>query len=88
MGAPISIRIAWAKSSNRFSVTSFNRYNKAKRSSLVVCEKLSNAFLAEATAILTSITFPRVIVPTCSSVAGFKTGKVVVEFGVTQRPSI
>ena len=88
MGAPISSRMACAKSSKRASVTVLMRSSKANRSCFEVIENVLKAWLAAATALSTSAAFPRATVATICSVAGLITGIVFVESGETQAPSM
>ena len=64
MGAPISVVIACANSSNRSLVILSRLFNSFRRSSLVVFEYVLKASFAAATALSTSTWFPKIIVPT------------------------
>ncbi len=73
IGAPISSDTAWAISGMRFLYSSMMRPSNAPRSSGVVCENVSNALRAAATALSTSAMVPAVMTAQASSVAGLIT---------------
>ena len=60
----------------------------ARRSAFVVCEKVSKARRAAATALSTSAADPIAISAKLSSVEGSTTGRVAGVSGSTQRPSM
>ena len=88
IGAPISIRMACARSSKRRSVAAFNRCRRSSLSDFDVVEKSVKAAFAAATARSTSCALPIATVPICSSVVGFRTGKVTEDCGATHCPSM
>ena len=83
---PISVSMAWARSSKRLSVSSLTFLSRSSRSALLVWEKLSKADLAADTARSTSALLPNGKVPICSSVAGFKIGMLSLDMGATHSP--
>ena len=86
-GAPISSRMAWARSSKRVSVTALIRSSSASRSDLLASPQLPKARLAAATPIhVGGITQSHRSNGRFG--AGLMTGMVSVESGSTQAPSI
>ncbi len=87
-GAPISWLIVSPMSVIRVWYTSMIRSSRASRSSTGVCDHVSNAALAAATAASTSACVPIAIVVIGSSVAGLITARVVSPSGSTHAPSM
>ncbi len=86
IGAPISELMVAANSPMRPWKTPMMRSSSATRSSRVVCENVSNAALAAATAASTSAWPPRAMASMASSVAGLMTSRRSSVDGATHSP--
>ncbi len=87
-GAPISSVMAWAMSPKRFWYSAWIRSSRSMRSSRLVWEKVSNAFLAALAARSTSSAVPAETRPATSSVAGLITSRLFGVTGSTHWPSM